>query len=54
MTGRPYLYGLAAAGEAGVEHVLDLFTEDFRRTLALIGCPAACDLSSEFLDLRDA
>ncbi len=52
MTGRPYLYGLAAAGEAGVEHVLDLFTEDFRRTLALIGCPSARDLSHEFLRPR--
>ncbi|VWX54221.1 alpha-hydroxy acid oxidase [Novosphingobium sp. 9U] len=35
--GRPYLYGLAAGGEAGVDRVLTLLTEEFERTLALAG-----------------
>ena len=35
--GRPYLYGLAAAGEAGVAHVLHLFREEMTRTMALLG-----------------
>src|SRR5215216_3873998 len=37
MAGRAYLYGLGAAGERGVDHVLHLFDADLRRTMALIG-----------------
>ena len=35
--GRPYLYGLSVAGEAGVAHVLRLFSEEMTRTMALLG-----------------
>lgn len=35
--GRPYLYGLSVAGEAGVAHVLRLFREEMTRTMALLG-----------------
>lgn len=35
--GRPYLYGLAAAGEAGVDHALTLLRDEFERTLMLMG-----------------
>ncbi len=35
--GRPYLYGLAAGGEAGVDRALTLLGEAFKRTLALAG-----------------
>lgn len=35
--GRPYLYGLAAGGEAGVDRALTLLVEEFERTLALLG-----------------
>ncbi|MCY4162633.1 MAG: alpha-hydroxy acid oxidase [bacterium] len=45
MFGRPYLYALAAAGEAGLEHLIDQFTEDLTRTLALLGVPAASKLT---------
>ncbi len=45
MFGRPYLYALAAAGETGVDHIIDQFTEDLTRTLALLGVPAAADLT---------
>ena len=45
MFGRPYLYALAAAGEPGVDHLLDQFTEDLTRTLALLGVPKASDLT---------
>lgn len=37
--GRPYLYGLAAAGEAGVARTLRLLRDEFERTLALAGVP---------------
>ena len=35
--GRPYLYGLAAGGEAGVDRALTLLGEEFERTLTLAG-----------------
>ncbi|RMH19369.1 MAG: alpha-hydroxy-acid oxidizing protein [Gemmatimonadetes bacterium] len=37
LIGRPYLWGLAAAGEAGVEHVLTTFRDEVARALALVG-----------------
>lgn len=49
MIGRPMLYGLAAAGEAGVKEVIDILTEELDNTLALIGCPNAADLDRSFL-----
>jgi L-lactate dehydrogenase (cytochrome) len=36
--GRAYLYGLAAAGEAGVSHAIAILAEELRRDLALMGC----------------
>ena len=38
LVGRPLLYGLAANGEAGVLHVLELLREETERALALLGC----------------
>jgi L-lactate dehydrogenase (cytochrome) len=35
--GRPYLYGLAAGGEAGVDRALTLLRQEFDRTLILAG-----------------
>ncbi len=35
--GRPYLWGLVAGGQDGVEHVACLLTDQFRRTLQLLG-----------------
>ena len=50
MAGRAYLYGLGAAGERGVDHVLALFAEDMRRTMALVGVRAIDELGPEFVD----
>ena len=36
--GRPYLYGLAAGGEAGVTKVLQLLRDEIERDMALLGC----------------
>lgn len=36
--GRAYLYGLAAAGEAGATKAITLLTEELRRDMALMGC----------------
>ena len=35
--GRPTLFGLAAAGQAGAEHALRLLGDDFGRCMALCG-----------------
>ncbi|KQY54266.1 alpha-hydroxy acid oxidase [Nocardioides sp. Root140] len=35
--GRPYVYGLAARGQEGVEHVLEIFRDEIVRTLTLMG-----------------
>jgi 4-hydroxymandelate oxidase len=38
MLGRPVLWGLAMAGEAGVARVLDLFRAELENAMALAGC----------------
>jgi L-lactate dehydrogenase (cytochrome) len=53
MIGRPYLYGLAAGGERGVDLVLQWFRDGIHRTLALLGCPRIGDLSREFVAPRE-
>lgn len=35
--GRPYIYGLAAGGEAGVDRSLAILHEEFERTMILAG-----------------
>jgi L-lactate dehydrogenase (cytochrome) len=52
MAGRAYLYGLGAAGERGVDHVLGLLAADVHRTMALIGASTTSDLSRDLLQLR--
>ena len=39
LLGRAYIYALAAAGEAGVAHLLRLFAEDMKVTMTLTGAP---------------
>ena len=51
MAGRAYLYGLAAAGERGVDHVLRLLANDVRRTMALIGARSTAELTPELVSL---
>lgn len=49
MAGRPYLYGLGAAGEPGVDQVLSNFGSEMRRAMALIGCASVSDLGPEYI-----
>jgi L-lactate dehydrogenase (cytochrome) len=44
MIGRGYLYGLAAAGPAGVSHATELLTAQLRRTLQLLGVTSIAEL----------
>lgn len=39
LIGRPYLWGLAADGEAGVRRVLELLNDELELAMALCGCP---------------
>lgn len=54
MVGRPYLYGLGAAGEAGVDHVLSNLRSEMERTMALIGCTTLDGLGPEYVRRADA
>jgi L-lactate dehydrogenase (cytochrome) len=49
LVGRPYLYGLAAGGQAGVERVLAILRAEMDHALTLLGCPAATDLDPSWL-----
>jgi L-lactate dehydrogenase (cytochrome) len=51
MAGRAYLYGLGAAGERGVDHVLNLFDADIRRTMALIGVHDVEHLTRDYVSI---
>ena len=47
--GRPYLFGLAAAGQAGVTKVLDLLRAEIERDMALIGCRSIAEIGEKHL-----
>ena len=47
--GRPYLYALGAAGERGVEHLINFFEDGLRRTMALTGCPTIADIHRDLV-----
>ena len=49
MIGRPYLYALAAGGEAGVDRMFDLLRAEIMRDMALLGCTKISDLTPEFI-----
>jgi isopentenyl diphosphate isomerase/L-lactate dehydrogenase-like FMN-dependent dehydrogenase len=43
---RPYLWGLAVAGEAGVRHVVELLREELELAMSLVGAKSPAELSS--------
>ena len=51
MAGRAYLYGLGAAGERGVDRVLEWFRADMVRVMTLLGVATIDDLSRDLVDL---
>jgi len=50
--GRPYLYALGAAGERGVDHVLEFFRDGMRRTMALCGRATIADIDRSLVRRR--
>jgi L-lactate dehydrogenase (cytochrome) len=49
LVGRAHLYGLAAAGEAGVRHAIDILAGELRTAMALCGARSLSDLSRDLL-----
>lgn len=49
--GRPYLWGLAAAGTQGVDHIISILTDELRRTMQLLGAGSISALSTHGLKL---
>jgi L-lactate dehydrogenase (cytochrome) len=49
MIGRAYLYGLGAAGERGVDFVLNMLLNDVRRVMALVGVGRIGDLDRSYV-----
>lgn len=52
LVGRPYLYGLAAGGEAGVDRVLQILGDELRRGMQLVGATSVADLDASYLHRR--
>ena len=44
LIGRPYIWGLAVAGEEGVKRVLSILRFELELAMALAGCPALADI----------
>jgi 4-hydroxymandelate oxidase len=44
LVGRPVVWGLAARGAEGVQHVLELLRDELLLALALLGCPSPDDV----------
>jgi L-lactate dehydrogenase (cytochrome) len=49
LVGRAHLYGLAAAGEAGVRHAIDILAGELRTTMSLCGAATLADLDRSLL-----
>src|ERR1700691_2010632 len=51
LCGRAYAYGLAAAGEAGVDRAIEILRTDLERTLRLLGCPSVSALDRSYVNV---
>jgi isopentenyl diphosphate isomerase/L-lactate dehydrogenase-like FMN-dependent dehydrogenase len=52
LLGRGYAYGMAAAGDAGIERAIEIFRADIVRTLKLLGCTSISQLDPSYIALR--
>jgi len=53
LLGRSWVYGLAANGQAGVEHVLELVRKEMQVAMALTGCNSLAEIDRNVLDLTE-
>jgi isopentenyl diphosphate isomerase/L-lactate dehydrogenase-like FMN-dependent dehydrogenase len=51
LCGRAYAYGLAAAGEAGVNRAIEILRTDLDRSLRLLGCPSVEQLDGSYVSV---
>ncbi len=51
LCGRAYAYGLAAAGEAGVDRAIEILRTDLDRTLKLLGCASVAELDRSYVNV---
>ena len=54
MSGRAYLYGLGAAGERGVDHVITMLNNDVHRVMSLLGATNISELNRDLLQFAPA
>ncbi|MBV9204215.1 MAG: alpha-hydroxy-acid oxidizing protein [Actinobacteria bacterium] len=52
LIGRAHLYGLAAAGEAGVRHCIDILAQELRMTMQLCGIRSVAELDRTLIRRR--
>jgi L-lactate dehydrogenase (cytochrome) len=52
MIGRPYLYGLGAAGEAGVDRAITVLAGELGRTMQLLGASSLAELDRSLVRYR--
>ncbi len=53
LIGRPYIYGLAAAGALGVSHVIHILRAELELTMALTGCRELSDIGPSLVRWTD-
>jgi L-lactate dehydrogenase (cytochrome) len=53
LVGRAYAYGLAAAGDAGVDRALEILRADLLRTMKLLGAATVKDLTPDLVRLPE-
>ena len=54
LIGRPQLWGLAVAGEAGVRHVIELYRTELDRVMGLMGLKSIADIGLQCVTRRNA
>jgi L-lactate dehydrogenase (cytochrome) len=52
LIGRGYAYGMAAAGDAGVDRALEILIADLMRTMKLLGANSVKDLTPDLIALK--
>jgi isopentenyl diphosphate isomerase/L-lactate dehydrogenase-like FMN-dependent dehydrogenase len=54
LIGRPYVWALAAGGEAGVDHLLHILRTEIEHTMAFAGCATVSDIDATVVRMRGA
>ena len=53
MVGRPYVWALAAAGESGVSHAIEMLRDELDRALAISGCSRLSEVDRDLVRWPD-